>query len=153
SKKIAFADKRLNLWLVDIAKGTPVKVDTDLYDTPFHNLDPAWSPDSQWLAYTKQLPNYLRATFGWSLAGRTSRQGHDGRRHSTSPRFDRSGKYLYFIASTSAGLSQGWLDMTSMARSVTSSVYAAVLRKDLPNPVGPESDEEGAGDDADDDAK
>ena len=33
-----------------------------------------------------------------------------------SPRFDRSGKYLYFIASTSAGLSQGWLDMTSMAR-------------------------------------
>lgn len=35
--------------------------------------------------------------------------------------------------------------MTSMARSVTSSVWAAVLRKDLPSPVAPESDEEGTG--------
>ena len=31
--------------------------------------------------------------------------------------------------------------MTSMARPVTSSVYAVVLRKDLPSPVAPESDE------------
>ena len=28
SKKIAYTDKRLNLWYVDIDKGTPVKVDT-----------------------------------------------------------------------------------------------------------------------------
>ena len=28
SKKIAFTDKRLNLWYVDLDKGTPVKVDT-----------------------------------------------------------------------------------------------------------------------------
>ena len=28
SKKIAFTDKRLNLWYVDIDKGTPIKVDT-----------------------------------------------------------------------------------------------------------------------------
>jgi len=150
SKKIAFADKRLNLWLVDVAKGTPVKVDSDLYDTPFHNLDPAWSPDSQWLAYTKQLRNYLRATFVYSLAERRSRQITDGRSDATSPRFDRSGKYLFFVASTSAGLSQGWLDMTSMARSVTSSIYAAVLRKDLPSPAAPESDEEGSADDSKD---
>ena len=47
----------------------------------------------------------------------------------------------------SAGLSQGWLDMTSMARPVTSSVYAAVLTADLPSPVAPESDEEGDEDD------
>jgi hypothetical protein len=38
----------------------------------------------------------------------------------------------YFIASTSTGLSRAWLDMTSMARPVTSRVYAAILRKDLP---------------------
>ena len=28
SKKIAYSDKRLNLWYVDIEKGQPVKVDT-----------------------------------------------------------------------------------------------------------------------------
>ena len=143
SKKIAFTDKRMNLWLLDLDKPAPVRIDTDLYDTPFHYLDPAWSADSRWIAYTKQLRNYLRTVFVYSLEERKSRQVTDGRSDATSPRFDRSGKQLYFLASTSAGLSQGWLDMTSMARSVTSSVYAAVLRKDLPSPVAPESDEEG----------
>jgi tricorn protease len=143
SKKIAYADKRMNLWLVDLDKPTPVKVDADAYDTPFHNLDPAWSADSRWVAYTKQLRNYLRAVFVYSVADGKSRQVTDGRSDAFSPRFDKSGRQLYFLASTSAGLSQGWLDMTSMARSVTSSVYAAVLRKDVPSPVAPESDEEG----------
>jgi len=144
SKKIAYSDKRMNLWVVDLDRPTPVKVDSDLYDTPFHYLDPAWSADSRWIAYTKQLRNYLRAVFVYSLAERKSRQVTDGRSDVTSPRFDRSGKYLFFLASTSAGLAQGWLDMTSMARSVTSSVWAAVLRKDVPSPVAPESDEEGS---------
>ena len=143
SKKIAYADKRMNLWLVDLDDPGELKIDSDRYDTPFHNLDPAWSPDSRWIAYTKQLRNYLRAVFVYSLEEKKSRQVTDGRSDALSPRFDRDGKYLYFIASTSAGLSQGWLDMTSMARPVTSSVYAAVLRKDLPSPVAPESDEEG----------
>jgi tricorn protease len=140
----------MNLWVVDVDKPVPEKVDSDIYDTPFHYLDPAWSADSQWIAYTKQLRNYLRAAFVYSLAEKKSRQVTDGRSDAFSPRFDRSGKYLFFIASTSAGLSQGWLDMTSMARSVTSSVYAAVLRADLPSPVAPESDEEGADDKAKD---
>ena len=40
------------------------------------------------------------------------------------------------------GLSTGWLDMTSDAHPVTRSVYVVVLRKDLPSPLAPESDEE-----------
>jgi tricorn protease len=143
SKRIAFADKRMNLWLVDLDQPTPVKLDSDLFDTPFHYFDPTWSADSRWIAYTRLLRNYLRAVFVYSVDEKKSRQVTDGRSDAFSPRFDRSGKYLFFLGSTSAGLTQGWLDMTSMARSVTSSVYAAVLRKDVPSPVAPESDEEG----------
>lgn len=152
SRKIAYADKRMNLWLVDLDKPAPVKIDTDRYDTPFHYLDPAWSPDSRWIAYTKQLRNHLRAVFVYSIEEKESRQVTDGRSDAISPRFDRGGEHLYFLASTSAGLAQGWLDMTSMARPVTSSVYAAVLRKDLPSPVAPESDEEGGEEKAEDEA-
>src|SRR5262249_14994228 len=144
-------DKRMNLWVVDLDQPTPVKIDQDLYDTPFQYLDPAWSADSRWIAYTKQLRNYLRGVFVYSLQEKKSRQVTDGRSDAISPRFDASGKYLYFLATASAGLSQGWLDMTSMARGVTTSVWAAVLRKDLPSPVAPESDEEG--DDKKDEAK
>ena len=40
------------------------------------------------------------------------------------------------------GLTPGWLDMSSLNHPVTRSAYVAVLRKDLPSPLAPESDEE-----------
>src|SRR5262249_40359381 len=51
-------------------------------------------------------------------------------------------KYLYFSASTDIGLTIGPGDMSGMNRPVTRSIYLAVLRKDLPSPLAPESDEE-----------
>jgi tricorn protease len=143
SSKIAFTDKRMNLWVVDLDRGAPKKIDTDLFDTPFTYLDPAWSPDSRWIAYTKQLQNHLHAIFIYSLETGKIQQVTDGRSESYSPRFDRGGKYLYFLASTNTALSMGWLDMTSMGRVTTSNAYAVVLQNDIPSPAAPESDEEG----------
>ncbi|MBS0570037.1 MAG: PD40 domain-containing protein [Proteobacteria bacterium] len=141
-KRIAYSDKRLNLWVVDLADGKPVKVDTDLFDTPLHEFDQAWSPDSRWIAYTKQLPNHLHAVFVYALDSRKATQVTDGMSDALYPQFDASGKYLYFTASTDSGLSPGWLDMTSEAHPVTRAVYVAVLRKNLPSPLAPESDED-----------
>ncbi|MGD0205742.1 MAG: prephenate dehydrogenase/arogenate dehydrogenase family protein, partial [Dehalococcoidia bacterium] len=45
-------------------------------------------------------------------------------------------------ASTNTALSTGWLDMSSLQRAVTRSVYVMVLKKDLPSALAPESDEE-----------
>lgn len=143
SKKIVYSDKRLNLWVVDAGgNSAPRKIDTDRYDSPRQNFDPAWSADSGWVVYLKQLPNHLHAAFAYSIASGETRQITDGAGDVGSPRFDRSGKYLYFTASTSRGLGSGWLDMSSLGRATGGAVYVAVLRKDLPNPVAPESDEE-----------
>lgn len=142
SKRIVYSDKRLNLWYVDVEKGTPVKVDTDRFDTPLHEFDPAWSPDSRWLTYTKQLQNHLRGVFVYSLENREAVQVTDGLSDCLYPNFDKNGKYLYFTASTDTGLAAGWLDMTSMERPVTRHVYVAVLRKHLASPLAPESDED-----------
>jgi tricorn protease len=142
SKKIAYTDKRLNLWVVDVDKGGPVKVATDLYEAPERHLDPAWSPDSRWLAYTRQLPSHYHAVFAYELAGGATHQLTDGLSDALFPAFDAGGKYLYFTASTDVGLTVSWLDMSSIARPVTRSVYVAVLRKGLPSPLAPESDEE-----------
>jgi tricorn protease len=145
SRKLVLSDKRLNLWLVEVDHPTPRKIDTDRYDTPNTLFDPAWSPDSRWLAYVKELPNNLHAVFVYSVDGHDTHQLTDGRSEAFSPRFDRDGKYLWFLASTNLGPAAGWLDMSSYGRAVTSSVYAVVLRKDTPSPVAPESDEEAAG--------
>ena len=142
SKKIAYTDKRLNLWYVDVAKGTPVKVDTDYYEGA--SFDPAWSPDSKWLAYTKQLPNHLHAVVRLFARSEEGVPGHrrDERRALSGVR--RNGKYLYFTASTDIGLSAVGFDMSSNEHPITRSVYVVVLDKDLPSPLAPESDEEKA---------
>ena len=140
-KKIAYTDKRLNLWYVDLEKKTPVRVFHDRFTGPQQIFRAAWSPDSKWLVYTQQELSHMRSVFLYSLETGESRRVTDGMSDSFSPVFDKSGKYLYFLASTDAGPT---LDdsMLSMNRPVTSSVYVAVLRKDLPSPLAPESDDE-----------
>jgi tricorn protease len=141
-KKIAYTDKRLGVWYVDLASEKNTRVDTDTYDSPVRALDPVWSPDGRWLAYTKQLKNHLRAVFVHSLETGKSHQVTDGMSDARFAAFDKNGKYLYFTASTDVGPTTGWLDMSSINRPVTRSVYVVVLRKDLPSPVPIESDEE-----------
>lgn len=140
SKKIAYTDKRLNLWYVDLEKPTPVKVDVDYYES--QGLNPAWSPDNRWIAYTKILPNHFRAVFVYSMDTAKSTQITDGLSDAEYAAFDANGKYLYFTASTNIGPTVGGLDMSTDGKFVTRSVYLVVLRKDLPSPLAPESDEE-----------
>jgi tricorn protease len=142
SKKVVVTDNRLNLWLVDVDHPTVVKLDTNLYEED--DLDPSWSPDSKWIAYVKNLPNNLHAAFVYSLDRKQSKQITDGRSDVHSPRFDRSGKYLWFIASTDTGLGGSPLDMSALNHTIAANVYGIVLRKDLPSPVAPESDDEGS---------
>ena len=142
SKKIAFTDKRLNIWYVDVEKGTPVKVDTNPYEDPSFSFSLNWAPDSHWIAYDKLLPNHLSAVFVYSVESAKSSQVTDGMSDARFPIFDKGGKFLYFAASTNVGLTVGWLDLSSFEHPVSRSVYAAVLKKGEPSPVQPESDEE-----------
>ncbi len=142
SKKIAYTDKRLNLWYIDIEKGTPVKVDTNTYESPWRAFDPSWSPDSKWLAYTRQLDNRLNVVFAYALDTGKAVQLTDGMSDARYAAFDKNGKYIYFTASTDAGPTTGWLDLSSFNRPISRSVYVIVLRKDLPSPLAPQSDEE-----------
>lgn len=144
SKKIVFSDKRLNIWYLDLAKGSPVKIDTDTYDAPQRTLDPVWSPDSRWVAYSKTLTSHMHAIFAYSLDQAKSLQLTDGLSDARFPAFDQKGQYLYFTASTDVGPTTGWLDLSSINRPVTRSAYLMVLRKDQPSPLAPESDEEKA---------
>ena len=108
SRKIAYTDKKLNVWYVDLEKKTPTMVDTDTYDGPRRVRELSWAPDSRWIAYTKQLQNYSRAVFVYSLETGSKHQLSDGMSDVAFPVFDRDGKHLYFTASTDFG-SDRWL--------------------------------------------
>ena len=143
-KKIAYTDKRLNVWYVDLDHPTPVKIATDSYFAFVPGLNPAWSPDSRWITYTKLLKNRMRAVFVYSLETGKSTQITDGMSDAEYAAFDKSGKYLYFTASTNSGPTEMPLDMSSLTHNVTRSVYVVVLQKDQPSPLAPRSDEEAA---------
>ena len=144
SKQIAYADKRGNLWLMNVEKGTSVLVDTQPLPNGFEP-DPcafSWSPDSRWLTYSRILMNRLTAIFIYSLESGHTHQVTDGMSDAAYPQFSDSGQYLYFAASTDSGPAGGWGDLSGVNRPVTSSLYLAVLNKTNASPLAPESDEE-----------
>jgi tricorn protease len=142
SKHIAFSDKHLHLWYVDAAGGKPVKVDTGRRGSFGSAYNISWSPDSQWIAYTRDLENQLHAVFFYSLATHASTQITDGMSDAADPAFDPNGKYLYFTASTDNGPSDAGIDLSSLDRASSRSVYVIVLAKDGASPIPPESDDE-----------
>jgi tricorn protease len=141
SKKLAYLDTHLNLWYVGLDTQKPTKVDRDYYQNDDESMAAAWSPDSKWIAYTKQLKSHLSAIFLYSLATGKIVQVTDGMSDAQSPVFDKSGKYLFFTASTDSGESME-PDIHGFSRPVTRSVYLAVLSNGDPSPFAPESDDE-----------
>ncbi len=139
SKKIAYQDAHCQIWWLDIDKGVPVLVDKDIFQTRGRSLD--WSPDSRWLAFSKQQPNHLRVVMLYALDSAKATALTDGMSDATNAVFDKGGKYLYFTASTDIGPSLE-VDLHAIASRSTASVYLAVLAKAEASPFAPESDEE-----------
>ncbi len=142
AKRILFHDTHLRVWVVDVASGKATHVDTDQYMMPDRSLNPRFSPDGRWIAYSRRLPSMFRAIFAYNVETGTKHQLTDGLADATSPAWDASGKYLWFLASTNFGPNSGWLDMSSYDHPPTRALYLTVLKKGEPSPLLPESDEE-----------
>lgn len=143
SKKIAYNANDVSLWILDLESRTNTLVDRNTYGDFGDVMEPTWSPDGNWLAYPKQLDNRLRAVFLYALdkKGPPTRvtDGLGDARHVV---FDKSGKYLFFTASTNIGPTISFADLSGIDHQTTRNVYAVVLRNDIPSPLAPESDEE-----------
>jgi tricorn protease len=140
--QILIQDNHENLWAIEVASGKATKIDIDSYPDATRSFDATWSPDSKWVAYSKNLPSHLRAIFIYSLAENKAHQLTDGLADSISPVFDAGGKYLYFMASTNYGPNSGWVDMSSIDRPVRRAIYLAVLSASEPSPLLPETGDE-----------
>jgi tricorn protease len=143
-RKISFQDTHYRLWLVDVATGQAKVADTDPFYNAARSIQPAWSPDSKWLAYPKHLPSLYRAIHVYNVETGEKKQVTDGMADATSPAWDASGRYLWFLASTNYGLNSSVLDMSAYDKPLTSALYLTILSKADSSPVLPESDEEAA---------
>src|SRR5438552_3768783 len=142
SKKLVFTDTGLHVWVLDVASGKAKVVGNDPWMVPQRTLNPVWSPDSKWVAYSSRLKSMYHAIFVSNVETGETKQVTDGLADAVWPAWDASGKYLWFLASTDFGLRSQWLDMTSYDHDENFGLYLAVLKKSDASPLLPESDED-----------
>ncbi len=142
--RIAFADNALTLFWLDVKTGAVKSIASEYLYIPGgqSTMGTSWSPDSKWIAYTLGTPTFFRRVHVYSVDQDKSFPLTDGLSDVDEPTFDAEGKYLWFLASTDAGPVNQWFDMSNEDARKTSALYLATLRKDLPNPLAKESDEE-----------
>jgi tricorn protease len=142
-QKISLVDNSRTLWILDVASGQQTKVDADPYYGPVLVMHHAWSPDSKWLAYTRNSASYLNSIRLYSVNDGKSWPVTDGLADATYPVFDANGKYLYFLVSTDAGPVQDWFSQANADVAASRAIYLVVLAKGVPSPLAKQSDEEG----------
>ncbi len=147
-KRIAYADKRRNLWLIDIAGG---QVDEGRHRPLRRRAELARgvvARTAKWLAYTRPLKNYRSAVFLYSVE--IGQVAPDYRRHERRPlpgvRQGRQVPLLHRQHRRRPGRRVGHVDPQPPA---TRAAYVVVLSKDDPSPLAPESDDEKDKKDAD----
>ncbi|MEP6762872.1 MAG: PDZ domain-containing protein, partial [Gemmatimonadaceae bacterium] len=143
-KNIAFQDSKMRIWLVDVTAGTAKIADTEEHFNAERSIVPSWSPDGRWLTYSKHLPSLFRVVYVYDTQTGVKKQITNGLADATMPAFDASGKYIWFFASTDYGLNSSLLDMSAYDHPQTKGLYLAILNKNEPSPLLPESDEEAA---------
>jgi tricorn protease len=139
SRKLSFPDRRLGLWIVDVAAESALKVDSSPYSAQ-DSWSPSFSPDSRFLTYSKRLKNRAGAVFIYDIARKKVFQVTDGITHAQMPVFDPNGKFLYFVSSHNAGTSEfrwGVLNGIFANPLVVRRVHAVVLSKDQLSPLLP----------------
>jgi tricorn protease len=142
SKKLAWSDRGMHLWYVDVSEKKPVQVEKSTIN---EIVQYRWSPDSRWIAYTKAVDNDFQAVVLYSLDSRKSTLVTDDRAQSYEPYFDPEGRYLYFFSDRDINPTLGNFEL-SYTVNTPARPYAVTLRADVPSPFAPRSDEASMGD-------
>lgn len=147
SRYLVLNDADMNLWLVDAATGALTKID---HSTTGEISDWSWAPRGGWLAYAKGETNGFRSLYLYEIAAGKVHRVTDDLTDSSAPCFDDKGDYLFFVSSRHFSPTLGGYDLNPLWTN-QDGLYVLTLRADVPHPFPPESDEVGAGDDADKD--
>ena len=137
SKKLMWSDRNQILHFTDV--DTKVITDVDI-DSIFEIREYKWSPDSKWIAYTKNSDNRFQQVYIYSLEQKKSFPVTDNWYNSSEGTFSSDGKYLFFVSSrdfnpsfSNVGPTISYADMNG--------IYFVSLYKDTPSLFKLKSDE------------
>ncbi len=130
---IAYADQAMRLQSLDLETLTHRVV---AVGEAGEITDYQFSPDSKWLAYAQPIPNGFHSIFIHSLRTGRSFPVSDGMTDDFEPRWDPSGKFLYFLSRRRLDPLLGEFDFEHVNISTTG-VYVVPLAAMTPPPVSP----------------
>ncbi len=137
NKTIAFHDCTHRLRVVDVNS----KAVTEVARNRGGGIgDYLWSPDSAWLAFSLTDENDLRSLWLWGEK-EGLRRVSDDLWNEFEPTWDPQGKYLFFLSDREYQPQLFTNFEWNFAINRTTLVFALALRKDVPHPFAPQSDE------------
>jgi len=137
SDKLAYSDNNHTLWYVDIKTKKAVKIDQDK-QRPIRDYH--WSPDGNWLTYSKINASGIPQIYFYNLANKKVTKISDGMYADSDPVFGPEGKYLYFVSQRHENPTFSETEF-NIATLKMDGIYIATLQKDEPTPFAPKSDE------------
>lgn len=141
SKKLAFIDKAMRIYIFDVSTRQTTEVDHALryMHGNLDNFRASWSHDSKWLAYARDLDNQHDAVFLYDYTNKKAHQVTSGFYSCTNPVFDREGKYLYLLTNQNFNPTYSDID-NSFVYTNAMQVAAISLQKDTRSPLYAKND-------------
>jgi Uncharacterized protein related to the periplasmic component of the Tol biopolymer transport system len=139
SKKLLWADRLQRLRYVDVASKAITEVDQDKYGE-IRGYD--WSPDSQWIAWSRPEENDGEKVYLFSTKDKKAVVVTDDWYSAGNPTFSDDGKYLLLTSSRDFKPIFGQTDFSNVYRDMDR-VYLITLAKETESPLAPRSDEVG----------
>ncbi len=135
--RVAFSDKNGKLWMVDVAGGRTVEIADDRRG---QIRDYVWAPGGGHLAFTLGAENGFSSIWIWSAADGSLRRVTSDDFDDASPAWDPNGDYLFYLGRREYAPQIGIWEWNYVGDRATA-IFALALRKDVPDPFGPRSDE------------
>ena len=138
SKKIVFSDKTGAIYLLDVETKEQTHVATDAWD---NQVGVAWAHDSKWMAFTLSDPDNTNGVITlYNVESGELTPVTSPMFNSTSPTFDREGKFLYFTSQRNFSPTYSDIDTTYIYNG-SGVILAVPLNDDVENPFLAKSDE------------
>lgn len=126
STHLVYSDRTMKLWLADATTGRQTVID----DASGEEIrDYTFSPDGDWVAYSKPMPNYQSALWLYQLSTGKKQQITDATFSDGNPVFSRDGKYIFFLSNRDFNLAFSSFEFDYLYNNATR-IYALPLRND-----------------------
>ncbi|MBB3188726.1 S41 family peptidase [Microbacter margulisiae] len=137
SDMLAFSDNNHMLWYVNTKDKKAVQIDQD----PVHKiLDYHWSPDGQWIAYTKTNASGLPQIYFYNLTKNKTTKISTGMFADHDPVFSADGKFLLFVSARHENPTFSETEF-NIAPEKMDGIYMVALQQNEKSPFALTSDE------------